>query len=414
MTDTCGMDDRAYHERLAQDLARWRSERLITEQQEQAILAREGAGAVRAIGALRLGWLVTAVSIIGALVLGGGVVLLFAANWEEMPDAFRTALVFASIAASYAAGYALIYRYDQQRIGSAFLLLGYLLYVAGIFLIAQIYNMPNMAELWLLAAAGGFALAYVFESRIVLLISIGFSLAFVFNSIFERYPDSPESEATLIVIGAFGVAVYATGRLHALRGELDRYGDVYMFAGLLMLIGLIYVFTFDELWDAILDSGVESYAAPTIVYVSLAIAAAVTALQWWLRARRIEDHIEAALLMAILAVAAVVATWPEWAGYAVVFNALFFAIALGLVARGYVHGDERYVNLGLALVAAGLVTRYIDVFWSLLAGSAFFIIGGVLLIAAAFALERIRRNVLGAMDSDAAEERPAGGGEAPA
>lgn len=393
------MDEREYRERMARDLARWRSERLITEQQEHAILAREGAGAVRAVGALRLGWLVTAVSIIGALVLGGGVVLLFAANWEEMPNWFRTALIFAGIATAYAIGYALIYRYDQQRIGSAFFLLGYLLYVAGIFLLAQIYNMPNMAELWLLAAAGGFALAYVFESRIVLLISIGFSLAFVFNSIFERYPDSPESEATLIVIGAFGVAVYATGRLHALRGELDRYGDVYMFAGLLMLIGLIYVFTFDELWDAILDSGVESYAAPTIVYVSLAIAAALTALQWWLRARRIEDHIEAALLMAILAVAAVVATWPEWAGYAVVFNALFFAIALGLVARGYVHGDERYVNLGLALVAAGLVTRYIDVFWSLLAGSAFFIIGGVLLIAAAFALERIRRNVLAAMDA---------------
>jgi len=408
------MDEGEYRERMARDLARWRSERLITVQQEHAILAREGAGAGRAVNALRLGWLVTAVSIIGALVLGGGIVLLFAANWEEMADWFRTAVVFAGVAAAYAIGYALIYRYDQQRIGSAFFLLGYVLYVAGIFLLAQIYNMPNLPELWLLAAAGGFALAYAFESRIVLLISIGFSLAFVFSSIFERYPDPPESAATLIVIGAFGVAVYAIGRLHALRGELDRYGDVYIFAGLLMLVGLIYAFTFDEIWDEIIDADVESYAAPTVVYVSLAIAAAFTAAQWWLRARRIEEHIEGALLIAILAVAAVVATWPAWAGYAILFNALFFAVALGLVARGYVHGDERYVNLGLALVAAGLVTRYIDVFWSLLAGSAFFIIGGVLLIGAAFLLERIRRNVLAAMEPGDDARGSARGGEAPA
>ena len=69
----------------------------------------------------------------------------------------------------------------------------------------------------------------------------------------------------------------------------------------------------------------------------------------------------------------------------------------GLVTRGYLRGDERYINAGLLVVAIGLLTRYVDVFWSLLAGSAFFIIGGLLLLAVAFALERMRRGLVRAM-----------------
>jgi len=102
-------------------------------------------------------------------------------------------------------------------------------------------------------------------------------------------------------------------------------------------------------------------------------------------------------LTGVLAIAAIVATWPAWSGYALVFNAVYFAIAAGLVTRGYLRGDERYINLGLAIVALGLLTRYVDVFWSLLARSAFFIIGGLLLLAVAFALERMRRGLIRGM-----------------
>ena len=92
--------------------------------------------------------------------------------------------------------------------------------------------------------------------------------------------------------------------------------------------------------------------------------------------------------------AAVVATWPAWIGYSVVFNAVFFTVGCALVARGYVLTDERYVNLGLGSLALGLLTRYVDVFWSQLATSAFFVVGGLLLFAVAFAAERVRRTLL--------------------
>jgi len=398
------MEEQEYRERLAHDVATWAHGGLITPEQERAILARMGAGEPRAVGVLRLGWFVTAVSIVGALVLAGGVVLLFASQWQTMPTWFRAGLIFAGILASYGGGYALIYRYDMQRVGSAFLLLGVLLYGAGLFLLAQIYSMPlceggcelPSPTLILLASFGAFPMAYLFGSRIIMLLGIASLTGGVVAELVTRYPDSPKSESTLVVVAVLGVALYAAGQLHALRSAVAGFRDTYAISGLLVLLGLVYVFTFDEPWDQLIESGVKAYSSPSVVYVSIALAAALVAAQL-LRPRDREMGIDVAAQAVLLGIAAIVATWPGWTGYALIFNAVYFALAAGLVTRGYLHGDERYINLGLAVVALGLLTRYVDVFWSMLATSAFFIIGGVLLLAVAFAIERMRRGLIEAM-----------------
>jgi uncharacterized membrane protein len=397
IADTVGMDEQQYRERLARDAAAWRRDGLISETQERAILARYGAGEAKLARALRMGWLVSAVSIIGALVLGAGVVLLFAANWEEMPDSFRTALVFGAMLVVYGLAYALMYRFDMQRTGSALLLLGALLYQAGLFLLAQIYNMPVESPIiLLLGAAGAAPLAYFFGSRIIMLLAVADATAWVVWELARRYPDSPESWAALIVVGVFGVGLYAAGRLHAVRPSLARMGDAYVLGGALVVLSLVYCFTFVDIWDEIVRDGVD--IAPGFVYIAIALAAALALAQLALRPRDLERGIDVGAQLALLAIAAVVATWPAWTGYAVVFNAVFFAIAAGLVARGYARSDERYVNAGLAAVGVGLISRYVDTFWSLLAGSAFYMIGGVLLLALAFAIERVRRDLLREMD----------------
>ncbi len=394
------MDEQEYRERLAHDVAGWAHGGLITPEQERAILARIGAGEPRAVGVLRLGWFVTAISIIGALVLAGGVVLLFASQWEQLPTWFRTASIFAGMLASYGAGYALIYRYDMQRIGSALLLLGVLLYEAGLFLLAQIYNMPADTPLpLLLGAIGALPLAYLFESRIVLLLAIANATAWLVTELLSRYGDSTKSESVLIAVAMFGVMLYAAGQLHARRKSLAIFSDTYEIAGLLVLLGLVYAFTFDEVWREVIESGVKSYATPAIVYATIALAAALAAVQWLLRPRDIDTRADMAVQAAVVAIAAIVATWPAWTGYALVFNAVYFAIAAGLVTRGFLRGDERYINFGLAVVGIGLLTRYVDVFWSLLAGSAFFIIGGLLLLGVAFAIERMRRGLIRGMSA---------------
>jgi len=406
------MDDNEYRERLAHDIAGWTRGGLITPEQGRAILARIGAGEPRAVGILRLGWFVTAISIVGALVLAGGVTLLFASQWEDLPTWFRTASIVAGMLVSYAAGYVLIYRLEMQRVGSALLLLGTLLYEAGLFLLAQIYNMPvDSPILLLLAAAGTLPLAYLFESRVVLLIGIANLTAWVITEMVQRYPDSPKTQSALLVLAALGVALYAIGHLHALRRATTVFVDVYAISGLLVVLGLVYAFTFDEPWSAMIDDGIKSYAAPPVVYVAIAVAGALVFAQAWLRPRETETSVDVAAQTIVLGIAAVVATWPAWTGYAVLFNAVYFAVAIGLVTRGYLRGDERYINLGLAIVGLGLITRYADVFWSLLARSAFFIIGGLLLLGVAFAIERMRRGLIrsmGAPDDETGAGAPRG------
>jgi uncharacterized membrane protein len=410
------MAEQDYVERLAHDVAVWQREGLISTEQERAILARVGAGEPRLVGALRLGWLVTAVSLIGALVLAGGVVLLFASQWDGMPDWFRTLVVFAGMGLAYTLGYVLTYRYSMDRVGGAMLLLGVLFFQAGLFLFGDIYELPLTTSngeqpaphYFFLAAMGALPMAYAFGSRIVLLVGLANLVISVVFWVIARYADTGTTDSALIVIGALGIALYAVGRMHALRKSLELFGEVYLLAGTLVTLSLVYVFTFDEPWRSIIDDGIESHAAPPLVYVALAIAAVVVAAQWALRSHDSESNAETGILFGMLAVAAVVATWPAWTGYSIVFNAIFFAAAAGIVVHGYMRDDERYINFGLLLVAVGVLTRYVDVFWSLLAGSAFFIIGGVLLLGVAFGLERLRRTLVTRMDEDGGSGAPLG------
>jgi uncharacterized membrane protein len=396
------MEDHEYRERLSRDVERWRRDEIISAEQARAILARQGAGHPSLVRALRMGWLVSAVSLGGALVLGAGVVLLFAANWEEMPDSFRTTIVFAGMAGAYGAAYWLMYRLDMQRTGSALLLLGALLYQAGIFLLAQIYNMPvNSPVLFLLGAIGGLPLAYLFGSRIVLLLSLAAIVAWQINAAAIRFEDRPDGDWSIFLLaGAFGIGLYAIGRLHLIRPALARLGEVYVLSGGLLALGVLYFATFSDAWDSQVGDGSPVQAAPASVFLVLALAAAVVAAELVFRWRDREDNLHVVAQVVLLATGTIAAIWPGWTGYALIFNAVFFAIAGAIVARGYVQGDERYVNFGLLAVGIGLVSRYIDTFWSLLAGSAFFIVGGLLLLILAFGIERARRELLRAMRDD--------------
>jgi len=409
------VDEQEYRERLSRDVAAWRRGELISEAQERAILARVGAGERKMVGALRLGWLVSAIAIVGALVMGAGIVSLFAASWDELPTALRTAALIAGIVAAYGAGWTLTERYDMERIGSALLLLGAVLYEASVFLFVQIYGLPtNTPVLLLIAAAGILPLAYLFGSRIVLLGAIADVVGFVVAQMLDWYPDSPKSESALLVVGALAVALYVAGRLHEARPDLRRYADTYAFAGLLVLMGLLYMFTFGAVWDEIVDSGVRPAAAPPVVYIATGVAAALALGALLLRPGDAMRRIETGAAVGLLALAGIVATWPAWTGYAVIFNLVYFAIACALVTRGYLLADERYVNFGLATLAIGLLTRYVDVCWPKMATSAFFIVGGLLLFAVAFGTERLRRSLLREMREERMPPPDAGTEGAPA
>ena len=193
-----GGDD--FPRRLPAEVAQWQADGLISEEQAGAILDRYGLStedglpgepaATDSIGSadstgdlVEQGSIVSrAVSIIGvmgALLVGLGIIIYVAANWDVIPVWARVTMLVGLTAAINVAGWLLLARFEYSRIGVAMLVVGALAYGAAIHLIAQIYhvpvNHPNLTTAWFL---GVLPMGYIARSRLL----VGFSLALLVMS----------------------------------------------------------------------------------------------------------------------------------------------------------------------------------------------------------------------------------------
>ncbi len=78
---------------------------------------------------------------------------------------------------------------------------------------------------------------------------------------------------------------------------------------------------------------------------------------------------------------------------AILFNLVFFGGLVWLVYYGVRRQETFIVNLSFAFFALTLISRYFDTFWPLLNRSYFFMLGGLILIAGGFFMERQRRKL---------------------
>src|SRR3990167_8598542 len=90
------MNDRGFGKRLAQELPRWQNEGWISAKGMQSILADVAARQPKLVWASSL-------ALIGALLLGIGVITWFAAHWNEMTKLMKLILILFSLTASHLA-----------------------------------------------------------------------------------------------------------------------------------------------------------------------------------------------------------------------------------------------------------------------------------------------------------------------
>ncbi len=90
---------------------------------------------------------------------------------------------------------------------------------------------------------------------------------------------------------------------------------------------------------------------------------------------------------------------PEvpWYVYSLLFNLLLFLLGGVLIYYSTRINSPLLANAALAGLVLQIVTRYFDVFWDLLSGSALFLVTGVLLFGGGYILERNRRRLLDSM-----------------
>ena len=394
---------RSFVSRLREEVEAWQRDGTITADQAQAILARYPEDSAGYEAARRRQALVVGFSILGAALLGLGIITFFAANWDEIPRVVKLAALVAGVALSYGAGYLLWQRLVYTAVGIALVLLGCIVFGAGVHLIGQIYHVPvdhpDLTAFWFL---GVLPLAYVTRSRPVTALALVLFLAAVWFRLdyWDAFIGQLNFIAILAIFTGLGLAIYAIGRVKQQFPEWDGMGGAFRAVGLVAAFGALYLLTFHDLHDA----GTVEGLPPR--YWSLAYAAvAVASLAWvvWRQRENLRPSligvIELAAVIALLAASHLAVHVPagDEAIYAIVFNALFALSALGLLVSGYLQGNEARVNLALALIALLVISRYFEFSATLFDLSLVFVGAGIILLAGGFLLERGRRRLLAAM-----------------
>lgn len=393
------MAEPTFAERLHGESERWVADGLVTAEQAEALRVRYPLGeAPRSRAAATL-------AVIGAAAVGVGVIGFVAANWEGMSHGFRLALLVAAIVGAYGAGYRLREEDGSYpRLGEALYVVGALVYGASVFLVGQMVDVEAHDPLALLLwAAGAAATAVAVRSHALEVLSLVLLTAWVAWEAGLAIDDTGgDAWAAFPVLAvAYGTALYGLGTVARERGLLRNTASpsAARRLGLPVAAAGLFVFTFigvaDEL-DAAADDLSDGLVAGFAVLTLLGLAAAGALALLRRRSAALEA---AALATAVVGMLAAVLVGGSGALWAVVFNVLFAALALGLVYAGYLSEERWLVNLGIVLVGVDLVARYFDVFWSALGRSLGVVGAGLLILGLAWGLERQRKRVLERMST---------------
>jgi len=350
-----------HHAWLQQQIADWAGEGLIDGTQARALRARyplqTGAGWGRLI-----------LSTLGAVIFGLGVILLFAYNWAEMHKFTKLGVIFTSLAGAHAAGLWLR-RPGHPLIASEGLhALGTMLFGAAIWLVAQIYHIeehyPNALLIW---GIGALAMAWALPSVTQGLMAVALVLVWQAMEVFD-FSNTLHSTPWIILLGIF--PLYWRLRSAVLGGA----------AVTALLISLAFSTTKlgAELAAAVL---ILTSGAATALALALAIWGAVVLAPRFGRARTWQWQ-DLLILLGLLFAAFFSIFGPvgdRWIS-AAPFNLLLLGHSVLLIVQGSRRMRPRQVVAGCLLLALLAISRYLDLFDSLLARAlVFFLIGGILL-----------------------------------
>lgn len=382
----------------------WLSADLISTAQAEAISTYHSARHIDAERSRSFGRMVSVLSIFGAVLVGAGILLIVASNWQSFSPMGKTFLAIATFVTIEAVGYTIRFRSGYHRTGEAVLFIGAVAYGGAIFLVAQTYHRPldddSLFMFWLLPV---FPLAYVLRSRLISALAI----AVTFGVIGYRLPDwtAHTSSGALAVVVTYlliGAAVVSVGGVHRDIGSLRYLAPPWEWLGTATIISLLFFTSFRDLYRAG-DYGWIQHISGSLQAI-LIVAGILTGAGIVARTA-IRGHFDSnvALTASItglaLAASAILITSPfnhRLVSYAVM-NLILLAALVVLVVGGVATGRQSLVNIALVVFAMTVFARYIEIGAGMLGTGAAMIFGGVLLLGLGVGLERFRRSLVARM-----------------
>lgn len=428
---------------LLAEIDRWKAEGAVSAEQAAQLRQRYEVPQPPPKEAVPWGLLVFATA--GAIVIGLGVILLFAYNWDEIPKFGKLALVFAAVIGAHAAGIRLLAKDGwQPKLGEALLALGTMFYGAGIWLVAQIYNIdehyPNGFLFWALGALG---IAWAIRSTAnalmaaVLLTVWGCCETFDFGD--------PHVSALLLIAGgllplawkqrsgllmaatlaaiqlllasnivswsggslgftatlAWGVLLVAAARLTgAHRSDFGGGAAVMSFFGYGAFLVCAYLLSFHDAADNLLNWRWDQGLSPGIGHAFGWVLFVLGLAGWvWIAVRSLlrKDLVierEEWLLPIALVYCFIVASmggrgWELFISWS--FNLMLLGLAIMWMWRGCQDSRLGTTVVGSLLLSAVVLARYFDLFESLASRGLAFIVLGIIFIAEAMYYRRVRR-----------------------
>lgn len=364
----------------------------------------------------------TAVSILGAALLGGGVILLFAYNWNNLGRGIRTVLsLLPLLLAQGTAVFAVLRRGNSQawREGSATGIVAGV--AAGIALIGQTYhiqgNLSAFLLTWLILSA---PLVFALRSRVAAFGLVFQFLAWLVSTRFlvERLPEAwlifsgillctvwlqwadkrdrlvlnlcsvlAATVLLLVMVGMelwYGWLLLLTGWLGLIAGAGERFkawgtGMAFLVLGRVGLLVILLASTYGGFWKGSYPGyEVESLQPDLIPLVLIFVVAA-----WMLVSRWTAVGYTGKVVLAspfIASVGWVLAVYGYGESVAAGMNLVVILYAIGLVFLSWKSGTGAGMRIGISLISVILLLRFFDFEFSLLTrGIVFMIVGGVFL-----------------------------------
>ena len=423
---------------LLKEIELWRKEEIIDSDSAELLTNRYSAKS-------NTNTLTIIFSILGSLLIGTGIILIFAKNWYAMPVGVKTVLsMLPLLLGQVLAIFTLTKKYDSLAIREGVAIF----YTAGVFaaiaLITQTYHITFDFERYLLLCGlltlpivyildavsplavyfyavvnwGGLSLSSTGTPMNIFLFLLLFGLGVLYVFMNRKKVDDIRHIYTLwiSVIAAFAVMTVFTVGLKfretdvfliylvffSLLFAVDKNRDDFLlpYKPLSVLGGLVIMMILSYGWMF----GVSGYdyghtygtSMSPLLEVIIAVTMAASLLLGYKHYKK--DKGKFLFLIAMLSICVLLTAWSVMQtngfAYTILINLITGAVGVGIIVRGVKNEELTTTNLGMLVTIGLIVMRFfdeeIDVLWR---GVAFLILGGLFLLIN-FAIMKKRKQAL--------------------